>query len=243
MGFLDKLRSGLRGGDDELGRDDLLRAAEDGILALKRHGVRGRETFPTGVRIVIRASEGSLVTLRAFVDDPSFERDLEARLRNRLVSPESLPARRYRVERGAPAGVSVEEEAHVLAGVLVVEGGDRDGDRHPVDLTRKEWRLGRGRWHQEDGPGRRLANDIVLTDSLAWVSRAAAVLRRAGAHLEVESREQGEFLMVIRQDGSQIRPAVTASGRAPLRVGERLELHDGRDARLCLRLDAAEDEC
>jgi hypothetical protein len=124
-----------------------------------------------------------------------------------------------------------------------VEGGDRDGDRYPVELTRKEWRVGRGRWHQEDGPGRRVANDVVLTDTLPWVSRAAAVLRRTGAHLDVEAREQGEFLIVVRQDGSQVRPAVTASGKAPLRVGERIELHDGRDARLCLRLDPAEEGC
>lgn len=243
MSFLDKIRRGLSGGDDELGREDLLRAAEEGILALKRHGSRGREVFPAGVRVIVRAAEGSVVTLRGFVSDPTFERDLEARLKNRLVAAESLPARRYKVERGEPAGVTVEEDEQALAGVLVVEGGDQDGARYPVDLGRKEWRIGRGRWHQERPDDQRLPNDILLTESLPWVSRAAALLRRSGALLEVEARQQGEFLIVVRRDGTQLRPAVTASGRTPLRVGDRLEFHDGHDGRVTLRLDAAEDPC
>ncbi len=241
MGLFDTIRRTLAGGDDELGRDDLLRQVEEGILALKRHAARGREVFPAGVRVGIRAAEGSVVTLRAFVADPSFERDLEARLQNRLVASETLPARRYKVERGEPTGVTVEEDEQALAGVLVVEGGDHDGHRFPVDLARKEWRIGRGRWHQERPDDQRLPNDIVVTDSLAWVSRAAAVLRRSGALIEVESRQQGECLLVVRRDGTQLRPALTASGRLPLRVGDRVELHDGHDGRVSLRLDPAEE--
>ncbi len=243
MSFLDRIRRGLQGGDDELGRDDLLRAAEEGILALKRHGARGREVFPAGVRVIVRASEGSLVTLKGFVSDPAFERDLEARLRNRLVAAESLPARRYRVERGEPAGVVVEEDEQALAGVLVIEGGDQDGNRFPVDLGRKEWRIGRGRWHQERPDDQRLPNDIVITETIPWVSRAAALVRRSGALLEVEARQQGEYLIVVRKDGTQVRPAMTASGRTPLRVGDRVELHDGQSGRVVLRLDPAEDAC
>ncbi|MDP2316727.1 MAG: hypothetical protein Q8P41_27780 [Pseudomonadota bacterium] len=237
MGLFDTIRRSLQGGDDELGRDDLLREVEAGILALKRHAARGREVFPAGVRVEIRAAEGSLVTLRGFVADASFERDLEARLQNRLVASETLPARRYVVERGEPGGVTVHEDEHALGGVLVVVGGDLDGQRFPVDLARKEWRIGRGRWHQEHPGDQRLPNDIVLTESLAWVSRAAAILRRSGALLEVEARQQGEFLLVVRRDGTQLRPAMTASGRAPLRVGDRLELHDGLDGCVSLRLD------
>ncbi|MES2638190.1 MAG: hypothetical protein V4850_01860 [Myxococcota bacterium] len=239
-GLFDTIRRSLAGGDDELGREDLLRQVEEGILALKRHAARGREVFPAGVRVDIRAAEGSIVTLRAFVTDPSFERDLEARLQNRLVASETLPARRYKVERGEPAGVTIQEDEQALAGILVVEGGDNDGHRFPVDLARKEWRIGRGRWHQERPDDQRLPNDIVLTESLAWVSRAAAILRRTGALLEVEARQQGEFLLVVRRDGTQLRPAMTASGRLPLRVGDRIELHDGNDGRVALRLDAAE---
>ncbi len=241
MGILDTIRRSLSGGDDELGRDDLLRQVEEGILALKRHGERGREVFPAGVRVQIRAAEGGLVPLRAFVADPAFERDLEARLQNRLVAADLLPARRYHVERGEPVGVTVHEDEHALAGVLGVEGGDNDGHRFPVDLARREWRIGRGRWHQERPDDQRLPNDIVLTESLAWVSRAAAILRRSGALFEVEVRQQGEFLLVVRRDGTQVRPAMTASGRAPLRVGDRLELHDGHDGRVALRLVSTEE--
>jgi hypothetical protein len=243
MGFLDTIRRGLAGGDDELGRDDLLRAAEDGILALKRHGARGREVFPAGVRIVVRAAEGSLATLGGFVKDPSFERDLEARLVNRLVDAEALPARRYVVERGEVAGITVEEDDRAVAGILVIEGGDQDGSRFPVDLGRKEWRVGRGRWHQERPDDQRLPNDIVLTETLSWVSRAAAIVRRSGALLEIEARQQGEYLIVVRRDGTQVRPAMTASGRTPLRVGDRVELHDGQTGRIAIRFDPAEDPC
>lgn len=243
MSFLDTIRRGLRGGDDELGREDLLRATEEGILALKRHGARGREVFPAGVRVRVRANEGGVVTLKAFVADPSFERELEARLQNRLVAPEGLPARRYVIESGEPAGITVEEDDQPLAGVFVIEGGDQDGSRFPVDLGRKEWRLGRGRWHQERPDDQRLPNDIVLTDSLAWVSRAAALIRRSGALLEIEARQQAEYLIVVRRDGTQVRPAMTASGRAPLRVGDRIELHDGHNGKITLRFDAAEDAC
>lgn len=241
MGILDTIKRGLAGGDHELSRDDLLRAAEDGILGFKRHGARGREVFPAGVRVLIRASEGSLATLRAFVGDPSFERDLEARLANRLVAAADLPARRYVVEQGDPQGITVVEDDQMLAGVFVIEGGDNDGARYPVDLQRREWRLGRGRWHQERQDDQRLPNDIVLTDTLPWISRAAALFRRSGALIEVESRQQGEFLIVVRRDGTQVRPSMTASGRTPIRAGDRIEFHDGHSGRVTLRFDVAEE--
>ncbi len=247
MSLFDKIRRSFAGGEDELGRDDLLRHIEDGILRFKRHGSRGREVFPSGVHVRITAAEGSLATLRAFVRDASFERDLEARLQNRLVAVEALPARRYTVQQGDAPGVVVEEDEQALAGVLIVEGGDHDGHRFPIDLARKDWRIGRGRWHQEHPGDQRLPNDVIVTESASFVSRAAAILRRSGAFLEVESRQQGDFLIVVRADGTQLRPAMTASGRAPLRVGDRLELHDGREARIGLRLAPGpateEDRC
>ena len=242
MGLFDRIRRSLSGGDDELGREDLLRKVEEGILALKRHGGRGKEVFPAGVHVRVTASEGSLDTLRGFLAHPGFEHDLEARLRNRLVDPDALPARRYDVLAGEPTDVGgatvvvAEDEVGVVA-FLVVEGGDRDGDRFAVELGRREWRIGRGRWHQERPDDQRLPNDIVLTDTLPFVSRAAALLRRGGAFLEVESRQQGEFLLIVRKDGAQVRPAMTATGRIPVRPGDRLEFHDGGDGRLVLRIE------
>ncbi len=242
MGLLDKVRASLRGGDDELTRDDLLRQIEEGILTLKRFGARGREVFPPGVRIRITTREAGRETLRGFVEDPGFERDLEARLLNRLATPDLLPARRYTVVAGEENGVVVEEDATALQGSFVVSGGDRDGDRHPVELTRKEWRLGRGRWHQERPDDQRLPNDIIVTDALPFVSRAAALIRRTGAFLEVEARQQAEFLVVIRRDGTQLRPALSASGKVPLNVGDRLLFHDGKTGEITLRLDPVAEE-
>lgn len=239
----DALAGPLAGGEDELGREDLLRRLEEGLLALKRHGPRGREVFPAGVRVVVTVAEGSLATVRAFVADPSFERDLEARLQNRLVSADVLPARRYLVQKGDATRVELLEEDRHVGAVLVVEGGDRDGDRWPVELGRREWRIGRGKWHQERPDDQRLPNDVVLTETTAWISRAAAIVRRAGAFLEVEARQQGDFLVVVRRDGTQVRPAMTAAGRVPLAAGDRLVFHDGGEGRVVLRVDPPEEPC
>lgn len=241
MRLLDQLKRTLStqilsGGDDELGRDDLLRHVEEGILALRRHGSKGKEVFPAGVRVRIEAADGSLESLKAFVADPAFERDVEARLVNRLINVGDLPARRYEVVRGEANKVTVEDDPTVILGVFVVEGGDKDGDRYVLELGRREWRLGRGRWHQERANDQRLPNDVILTETQPFVSRAAAIVVRAGAQLEVESRQQGEFLIVVRRDGSQLRPAMTATGRVPLRPGDRLEFHDGSTGRISLLL-------
>lgn len=240
---LDKLKPVVDGGDQELGRDDLLRQVEEGILALRRHGVKGREVFPPAVRIRIQVAEGSVLTLQGFVSDPAFEQDLEARLRNRLVAAGVLPARKYVVERGDSSQVTVEEDAKALLGRAQVVGGDKDATITSLEPSRKEWRLGRGRWHQERSDDQRLPNDIVLTDNLPWISRAAAILHRSGALMEVESRQQGEFLIVVRADGAQLRPAMTASGRVPVRPGDRLEFHDGADQRLTVIILPSEDGC
>lgn len=245
MSMFHRIRRSLAGGDDELGREDLLRHIEAGILALKRHGARGKEVFPAGVCVRITAPPsdrggGGLATLRAFVADPGFERDLEARLQNRLVDAGAFPARVYIVSEGDASEVVVEENAHAISAILVIEGGDRDGDRFPVDLGRREWRIGRGRWHQERPDDQRLPNDIVLTEKEAWVSRAAALLRRSGAFLEIEARQQGEFVIVARRDGSLLRPAMTAAGRLAVGPGDRIEFHDGQNGRITLRIDAPE---
>lgn len=240
MWIIDRLNQLLGAEEGELGREDLLRRTVDGILALKRHGRRGVESFPAGVVVRIVAREGSLATLRDFLADPAFERDLEASLLNRLANPERLPTRRYRVEAGEPSAVSVAEDTRSAQGRFVVRGGDRDGEAQPIELSRAEWRLGRGRWHQERGDDQRLPNDIVLTDHLPWVSRAAAVVRRQGAFLEVEARQQAEYLLVVKADGTQLRPAMTASGRVALALGDRLRFHDGAVGEVELSLEPEE---
>lgn len=224
-------------GDDELGREDVLREACDGILKLKRHGAKGKEVFPPGVVIALTARGGSLESLRGFVADQQFEADLDAMLRNRLVEPGILPARRYQVSAGERNRVVVEDDTMGVQAQFVIEGGDKDGDIFLVQLSTRDWRVGRGRWHQEQGDDQRVANDVVLTETLPWISRAAAVIERKGAFLEVISRQQKDFLVVVKADGVKIRPHLTASGRAPLAVGDRLEFHDGASGLLTLRVD------
>jgi hypothetical protein len=235
---MDKLRAARILGSDreELGREDLLREVERGLLALGRPGDRDSTVFPPAVRVRISVRDGSRDAVRAIIGDPAFERLLEERLANRLTAKDALPARTYEVDDGEISAVVVEEAPAAILAVLTIQGGDRDGDRHPLEAGRREWRLGRGAWHQERPDDQRLPNDVVLTDTLAWVSRAACVLRRGGARLELEARQQGEFVTVVRRDGAQLRPAVTASGRVPVAPGDRIEFHDGANGRLVVRV-------
>lgn len=237
MGWLDEMKRRLSddASDGDLDRPDLLRQVVRGVLAMRRRGSGGEEVFPAGVLVRV-TTPGSLETLRAWVTDPTFEADVEARLVNELARPGDLPVRRYLIEAGEKNAVSLSEDAAPTIAVIVVEGGDRDGDRYPVGANRREWRVGRGRWHTEN----RLPNDIILSEGARWVSRAAAVLRRSGALFEVESREQGEFVVVLPAQGAPQRPAMTATRRVPVRLGDRIEFHDGKEARISLSVRAPE---
>jgi hypothetical protein len=234
-------RSAFASGTDPLDQPTLLRSVEDGVLALGRRGEQGRDAFPPGVRVRVTVRGGGVETVRGFVTDPAFDRDVESALANRLVTPSSLPARRYEVVAGDADGVEVLEDARVLAAVLVVEGGDRDGDRYPIENVRRDWRVGRGRWHAESEHEQRTANDIVVTDEARFVSRAAAVIRRGSGLLEVETRNQGDCLVVVRRDGTRVRPALVASGRCPLEAGDCVEFHDGDATAVRLRVTVPEE--
>lgn len=235
MRWFDELRRSFAADTDgELGRADLVSLAARGILDLARRDLRGQPTFPPGVIIRVGAREGSLETLRAWAADPVTEQEVTARLLNERIDPGALPARRWEVERAERDGVDVVEDPAPVLGVLVVEGGDRDGDRYPIGPGRREWRIGRGRWHADN----RVQNDVLLAESAPWLSRGAAILRRTGSGFEVEARDQGEFVVVVPHDGTPRRPAMTASGRVAITLGDRVEFHDGKDARISLRLVA-----
>lgn len=236
MRWLDDLKRTLKSDNDgELGRADLIAMAARGIEALARRDSKGALVFPPGVILKVTAADGSLETLRAWAADPATEAQITARLLNLRIEAHDLPARRWEVGPGEVNGVEVVEDPSPVLAILVVEGGDRDGDRYPVGPGRREWRLGRGRWHADN----RLQNDVVLSETAAWVSRAAAVLRRTPGGFELEARDQGEFVVVVPRDGTPKRPAMTASGRVPLSVGDRVEFHDGKDAQVALRLEPA----
>jgi hypothetical protein len=222
--------------DGELGGADLVILACQGILALARRDTKGVVVLPAGVVLRVTAADGSLETLRAWTKEPSTDAEIAARLLNERFEAAAQPARRWEVQRGEKNAIEVFEDASPVLAVLVVEGGDKDGDRQPVGPGRREWRLGRGRWHADN----RLRNDIVLADDAPWLSKAAAILRREGAAFELESRDQGEYVVVVPRDGTPKRPAMTASGKVVVAVGDRIEFHDGKEAMIALRVEAVE---
>ena len=210
----------------ELGQPDLLRRVSAGIVALARHADRGLPVLPAEVEVRIRVGDGGTQTIERFVQDPAFDREIEARVLNELVRlrPDGLPVRRYVVEAADRTTVEV-KEAPLRRFRLRIQGGDRDGAAITLPPTRRQYLLGRGDWH---GDEMQVANDVVLSESERAVSRRAARLHRSAAGLELESLDQREALVVEKQDGERVRPALTASGRVPLAFGDRIVFTDGK---------------
>lgn len=232
MGFLDRLRALVDTDSDNLDRPDLRRRVVDGILRLKRRGTRGVEILPLSVRVEVTVGEGSVEVVRRFVDEPSFDQEIDAELRNRLVGTrsEALPRRRYVVRAGERTAVSVTESDIGATALLLIRGGDRDGDTITLSAGHTEHRIGRGEWHETGA----VANDIVLP--APFVSRRAAVLRVAGSALEISALDQGECLVVVRADGKRIRPVNTRSRRVRVGPGDLLEFNDGGGRRISVEI-------
>jgi hypothetical protein len=231
------LGGALDGGASETGRPDLLRRVVDGILKLASHGDRGLVVMPPEVDVRINVAEGSLQVIERFVNDPAFDREVEAEVLNRLVRAreDQMPRRRYVVASSDKPSVVV-TEAPPRTYSLRMQGGDRDGQAVPLPGARRDLLLGRGPWHGDD---QHVANDVVLCDSERGVSRRAARLRRVGAAFEVESLDQREALSVLRPDGQRLRPSLSASGKVPLRPGDVLEFTDGKTTVLTAVLEEA----
>jgi hypothetical protein len=229
------LKSLLGGGLGELGQPDLLREVVDGILKLRRHGDRGFEMLPPEVEVRITVGEGSLQVIQRFVDDPAFDREVGASVLNRLVKSRDdlMPIRRYVVQPGPATRIEVVEAAP-HAYTLTIQGGDRDGARFAIPATRKEVLLGRGPWH---GDGPQVANDVVLCENERAVSRRAARLHRTGSFFELEALDQREAVAVSQPDGQKRRPALSASGRVPVRPGDVIEFTDGSRPVLSVQLE------
>jgi len=211
---------------EELGQPDLLRRVSAGIVALARHADRGIPVLPPEVEVRIHVGDGGVQTIERFVQDPAFDREVEARVLNELVRlrPDGLPVRRYLVQPGERNSVEV-KEAPLRRFRLRILGGDRDGAAITLPPNRREYLLGRGDWHGEE---MQVANDVVLSESERAVSRRAARLHRSAAGLELESLDQREALVVEKQDGDRVRPALTASGRVALAFGDRVFFTDGK---------------
>jgi hypothetical protein len=212
--------------NEELGQPDLLRRVTAGIVALARHADRGLPVLPPEVEVRIRVGDGGVQTIERFVQDPAFDREVEARVLNELVRlrPDGLPLRRYVVEIGERNSIEV-KEVPLRRFRLRIQGGDRDGAAITLPPNRRQYLLGRGDWHGEE---MQVANDVVISESERAVSRRAARLHRSAAGLELESLDQREALVVERQDGDRVRPALTASGRVALAFGDRVLFTDGK---------------
>ena len=231
------LKTLLTGGASELGQPDLLRKVVDGILKLKRHGGRGIEVLPAEVEVNITVAEGGVQAIESFLEDPTFDRDVEAALLNRLVHAreDRMPVRHYHVKAGDRTSVEVAEiQPRTLQ--LRVAGGDRDGSSFPLPPGRRDLLMGRGPWHGDD---QQVANDVIVADKEKTISRKAARVRRSGAAMEIESLDQREAMVVVKPDGSRLRPALAATGRVQLRPGDAIEFTDGAKTVLTLHLEEA----
>jgi hypothetical protein len=230
MGWMSNL---LRGGAGELGWDDLIRRVVDEIAGLKRFGARGEVVFPMEVVVRITVGEGSVTTVQELVDRPELDREVGAMLANRCdVAIDQLPRREYLVSAADRTSVTVAEGAP-QAWQLVVEGGDRTGAVLTLPTGWSEAAFGRGQWHGADHHAR---NDLVICEHTEFVSRRAGRLYRAGHLLEVVALDQGDQLIVKRANGEAVRPARTARGRAAIRPGDTIELTDGREGIVRLRV-------
>jgi len=222
MGVRELFNGVLQG---ELGQPDLVRRVAEGITALARHAGRGTPVLPPEVEVRIKVGGGSVQVIEQFVQEPAFDREVEARVLNDLVRlrPEGMPVRRYVVEAAERTSVEV-REAPRRRFRLRIEGGDRDGATITLPPARRHYLLGRGEWH---GEHQQVANDVVLCEAEKAVSRRAARLHRSTAGLELESLDQQEALVVARADGERLRPSLAASGRVPVGPGDRIEFTDG----------------
>jgi hypothetical protein len=223
--------------EGELGQPDLLRRVTEGITALARHAGKGTPVLPPEVEVRIQVGKGSVQVIEQFVQDPAFDREVEARVLNELVKlrPEGLPVRRYVVEPGERTSIEVKESPRRRY-QLRIQGGDRDGVTITLPPNRRHYLLGRGDWHGEE---QQVANDVVLSQADKAISRRAARLHRSTAGLELESLDQQQALIVERPTGEKLRPALAASGRVPLSSGDRIEFTDGNQPILTVHFEEA----
>ncbi len=228
----------LLGGEGQsLDRDDLLSQVVSGIAALGHVGARGREVYPAAVRVALSVPEADVTVVDDFTKAADFDREIEARLLNRMTDPDpsALPLRFYAVQSGEQLHVEVKADTTPPRLQFRVEGGDRDGAIVAVPVGRQEIRLGRTAAHGDSGA---FPNDVVITHEDKCVSRAAARIRRTGTSLEIESKDQGTDLIVLCADGRQIRPANTARGWLRFDVGDVIAFSDGRLQRIKLHVEA-----
>jgi hypothetical protein len=127
----------LRGGDDELGWDDLIRRVVAEVAPLGRYGARGRVSFPPDVTVTIAVPAESAAVVRGFVEKPEFDREVQAAVANRCdCAPGDLPLCEYQVAEAEATAVRA-RESPARPWELLVEGGDRAGQALPRPRPRR----------------------------------------------------------------------------------------------------------
>jgi hypothetical protein len=229
MGWLSDL---LRGGDDELGWDDLLRRTVEEVAKLRTYGQKGESVFPEDVIVRITVKEGSAPIVQGFVDRPDLDREVGAALANKCdVAVDALPAREYVVSVADRISLTASEGV-ARSWRLAITGGDHDGQTLALPASWTELAFGRGPWHGADHGAR---NDLVVCSKTEFVSRRAGRLFRAGHQLEVAALDQADELVVRRaSSGETVRPARTARGRAIVKPDDTIELGDGKGSAIKL---------
>ena len=142
-----------------------------------------------------------------FVDEPTFDREVEAALRNKLVRAreDRMPVRRYFVKAGKKTQVSVKETPPKTY-QLKIEGGDRAGNTVPMQGDKRVFLIGRGPWHGDD---QQVANDLIVSESEKAISRRAARLHRVSGSFELARLTQPQHKVEFDA------PVVLASAPAP----------------------------
>lgn len=222
-GFLDSMRRIL--GSGPVNPDELRRRVVEALLQHQGFGARGRASFPPALEVTIAVPEAELARVERMTTEPSFDPAVATRLQNELAqaSRDDLPVRVYRVVAGPKLSVTADPTDEGAGIALFVLDGDRAGERLVLPMTEDELRIGRGPSH---GSADAVANDLVVTATSKWVSRAAATIRRAGAAAVLKVVDQGEDLVVIDESGTRRRPARTRDRTVRVERGDVIELRD-----------------
>jgi hypothetical protein len=228
------------GGRDELSRDNLVQLVVEQVASLRERGPRGQPTLPPEVLVTLSVPIERVAVVRGFVTDPQFDHDVDDELVNRLASVpvHAMPLRIYEVYIGERLEVGAIGRAGSVVVRLSIAGGDREGQVHLVPARMRTLRVGRGPWH---GADQRERNDLVVSDADPFVSRRAARLRRAGAAWEVEALDQGGSLVVVRADGTRVRPHNAPTRWVTLRAGDALEFNDNAQKAITVQIALDKD--
>src|SRR5262245_39686207 len=109
---------------DAWSKDALLRLVSKEIANLRSFGARGGAALPRRLGVELRAPAGALPLVRQFLEDPSFDRELDADLLNRIpdLPASELPLRRYRLVAADEVAVGLTPDDRGIEYTLTIEG-------------------------------------------------------------------------------------------------------------------------